>query len=213
MVKGIIINNEKTTREKLSKNRVVYLEGPMIEDYVTYLETGPRAVKDALLYLDSQNHHKPIKMIINSPGGYASEGFSLFDIIQTISSPVWTICLGQAASAAAIILAGGQKGHRYIFPQSYTLLHLPWGGKVGDAKTIEIHSQHMQAIKNQMIDILIEHTNQKDRAKIEQDIDRDKWMNARETVEYGLADHIIRTIEKLDLFPLKNNKNKNKSKK
>jgi len=213
LIKGVVISNGKTTREKLSKNRVVFLEGLMIEDYITYFETGPRAVKDALLYLNSQNYHKPIKMIINSPGGSASEGFSLFDIMQTMSSPIWTICLGQAASAAAIILAGGQKGHRYIFPQSYTLLHLPWGRIAGDAKEVEIQSGHMQAIKNQMVDILMEHTNQKDRAKIEQDIDRDKWMNARETVEYGLADHVVKSIKELDLFLPKNSENEKKSKK
>lgn len=205
----IEVKTRKTIREKLAENRVIFLEGPIIEDYLIRLPTGPRAVKDALLYLDSKSH-APIKMIINSPGGFISEGYSLLDMMQAIKSPVWTICLGQAASMAAIILAGGQKGHRYIFPQSYTLLHLPRGGAVGDARDIEIHSQHMQAIKDQMVDILVEHTNQKDRAKIEQDIDRDKWMNAKSTVEYGLADHVIKDLKELELLSLKNNKKKKK---
>lgn len=198
-------NSRRTIREKLFKGRVVHLEGPMIEDYMVYFLTGPRAMKDALLYLDAQNHD-PIKMIINSPGGYVSEGFSLFDVMQTVKSPIWTICLGQAASIAAIILAGGQKGNRYIFPRSNTLLHLPSGRIMGDARDIEIQSRHMQAIKDQMVDILLEHTNQKDRIKIEQDIDRDKYMNAKQTVEYGLADHIVKSIKELKILNEKTTK-------
>ncbi len=203
--------SRKTIRDKLFDHRTVFLEGEIAEDYISYLSVRPRAVRDILTWLDSQNN-KPIKLIINSPGGFLSEGLAVIDIMQTIKSPVWTICLNRAASMAAIILAYGKKGHRYIFPYSLTLLHLPRGGTTGDSREVEIFNKQMQKMKDRLVNILVRHTNQKDRKKILKDMDRDKWMYAKETVKYGLADHVVKSIEELNLLP-KNNGKKNGKKK
>ncbi len=202
----------KTIRNMLFNHRTIFLEGEISEDYISYLPVRPRAVRDILVWFDSKNH-KPIKLIINSPGGFLHEGNAVIDIMETIKSPIWTICMGEAASMAAVILACGQKGYRYIFPYSITLLHLPRGGTMGDARQIEIFNKEMQRMKNQMVNILMKHTNQKNRKKVLDDIDRDKWMDAKGTVKYGLADHIVKNIEELDLLPKNNGKKNGKKKK
>jgi len=168
---------------RLLKERVVFLVG-QVEDQVCNL------VVAQLLFLESENPDKDIHLYINSPGGSVSAGLSVYDTMQYIKPDVSTICVGQASSMGAVLLAGGQKGKRYALPHSRSMIHQPLGGFQGQASDIDIHAREVLKVRDQLNGILALHTGQTI-AKIEADTDRDRFMSASESVEYGLIDHVL----------------------
>ncbi|MCW8845809.1 MAG: ATP-dependent Clp endopeptidase proteolytic subunit ClpP [Gammaproteobacteria bacterium] len=168
---------------RLLKERVVFLVG-QVEDHVCNL------VVAQLLFLESENPEKDIHLYINSPGGSVSAGLSVYDTMQYIRPDVSTICVGQAASMGAVLLAGGQKGKRYALPHSRSMIHQPMGGYQGQASDIDIHAKEVLKVRDQLNRILASHTGQPI-SKIETDTDRDRFMSAAEAVEYGLIDHVL----------------------
>lgn len=146
-------------------------------------------VVSALLYLDSQSH-EPIKLYINSPGGIVSAGFAIIDTMHTIESPVETVCVGMAASMAAVILACGEKGKRSMLQNSEVMIHQPLGGSEGQAADIAIVARHILKTKDKIYKLLSDMTGQTVK-RIEHDADRNFWMDAEEAVKYGMADSII----------------------
>jgi len=168
---------------RLLKERVVFLVG-QVEDQVCNL------VVAQMLFLESENPDKDIHLYINSPGGSVSAGLSVYDTMQYIKPDVSTICVGQASSMGAVLLAGGQKGKRYALPHSRSMIHQPLGGFQGQASDIDIHAREVLKVRDQLNGILALHTGQTI-AKIEADTDRDRFMSASESVEYGLIDHVL----------------------
>ncbi|MDT0556362.1 ClpP family protease [Patiriisocius hiemis] len=163
-------------------DRTIFLWG-MVEDKTA------RHVVDRLLYLDSINHDE-IKLYINSPGGYVTSGFSMYDTIKQIKSPVSTICTGLAASMGSILLSVGEKGRRFIQPHARVMIHQPSGGARGPASDIEISAQEILKTKELSAKILAENCGQ-DFDKIMKDFNRDHWMDAEESVAYGIVDGIL----------------------
>ena len=171
--------------ETLARKRVLFCYGEMVPSYAAQV-TQP---VDVMLLLDSQSND-PIKMVIESPGGMVSTGFVLCDTMRSINSPVWTI--GRTCcSMAAILLAAGEPGHRYLYPHSRVMLHLPFGQMAGDTTDMKIQAAEMNKLKEQIVDLLIDCGVKRTRKQILKDIDRDFWMNAEEAIEYGLADKIV----------------------
>ena len=168
---------------RLLKERVVFLVG-QVEDHVCNL------VVAQLLFLESENPDKDIHLYINSPGGSVSAGLSVYDTMQYIKPDVSTICVGQASSMGAVLLAGGTKGKRYALPHSRAMIHQPLGGYQGQASDIDIHAKEVLKVRDQLNGILSLHTGQSI-AQIETDTDRDRFMSALEAVEYGLIDHVL----------------------
>jgi len=168
---------------RLLKERVIFLTGP-IDDHSSNL------VVAQLLFLESENPEKDISIYINSPGGSISAGLAIYDTMQFISSSVSTMCIGQAASMGALLLAGGDKGKRFALPNSRVMIHQPLGGFQGQASDFEIHAKEILYMKKIVNEILAKHTGQTVR-KIEKDTDRDNFLNAEEAVKYGLVDKII----------------------
>ena len=146
-------------------------------------------VVSALLYLDSENH-EPIKLYINSPGGVVSAGFAIIDTMRMIASPVETVCVGMAASMAAVILACGEPGRRSLLQNSEVMIHQPLGGTEGQAADIAIVAKHILKTKDKIYKMLSAKTGQTVK-RIEHDADRNFWMDAEEAVKYGMADKII----------------------
>ena len=146
-------------------------------------------VVSALLYLDSENH-EPIKLYINSPGGVVSAGFAIIDTMRMIASPVETVCVGMAASMAAVILACGEPGRRSLLQNSEVMIHQPLGGTEGQAADIAIVAKHILKTKDKIYKMLSAMTGQTVK-RIEHDADRNCWMDAEEAVKYGMADKII----------------------
>jgi ATP-dependent Clp protease protease subunit len=177
---------------RLLKERVIFLTGP-IDDHISNL------VVAQLLFLESENPEKDISIYINSPGGSISAGLAIYDTMQFISSSVSTMCIGQAASMGALLLAGGDQGKRYALPNSRVMIHQPLGGFQGQASDFEIHAKEILYMKKIVNEILAKHTGQTVK-KIEKDTDRDNFLNAQEAVKYGLVDKII---EKRDLKDVK----------
>ena len=168
---------------RLLKERVVFLVG-QVEDHICNL------VVAQLLFLESENPDKDIHLYINSPGGSVSAGLSVYDTMQYIKPDVSTICVGQAASMGAVLLAGGKKGKRYALPHSRAMIHQPIAGYQGQASDIDIHAKEVLKVRDQLNGILSLHTGQTI-AQIETDTDRDRFMSASEAVEYGLIDHVL----------------------
>jgi ATP-dependent Clp protease protease subunit len=168
---------------RLLKDRVIFLGEP-IDDAVV------NTVIAQLLFLDAENSKEDIKMYINSPGGSVTSAMALYDTMQHVKADVATICIGQAASAAAVLLACGAKGKRFSLPNSRVLIHQVMGGAEGQQKDVEIQAQEMKRIKNQINAILAKHTGQPI-SKIEKDTDRDYFMTAEEAKKYGIIDKII----------------------
>ena len=168
---------------RLLKERVIFLSGA-IDDYISNL------VVAQLLFLESENPEKDISIYINSPGGSISAGLAIYDTMQFISSSVSTMCIGQAASMGALLLAGGDKGKRFALPNSRVMIHQPLGGFQGQASDFEIHAKENLYMKKIVNEILAKHTGQTVK-KIEKDTDRDNFLNAEEAVKYGLVDKII----------------------
>lgn len=168
---------------RLLKERVVFITGP-IEDQVSNL------VVAQLLFLESENPDKDISVYINSPGGSVTAGLSVYDTMQFIKPDVSTICMGQAASMGAVLLAGGAKDKRYCLPHSRMMIHQPLGGFQGQAADFEIHAREILAVREHLNRILAKHTGQTLK-KLEMDTDRDRFMDADEAIKYGLVDSIL----------------------
>jgi ATP-dependent Clp protease, protease subunit len=168
----------------LNKNRVVYL-GDDVNDHTANI------IVAQLLYLETESREDPISIYISSRGGSVSAGLSIYDTIKYIESPVHCICLGNASSMAAVILAAGTRGRRYCLPHSTVMIHQVSSGTEGTAADIRVAAKHIERTNNIIADILAEETG-KDRNVILEDIDRDYWMTAEEAVEYGIVDKILR---------------------
>lgn len=168
---------------RLLKERIIFIVGN-IEDYKANL------IVAQLLYLEYDDPNKDINLYINSPGGLVTAGMSIYDTMQYVKPDVSTICIGQAASMAAIILAGGKKGKRFCLPNSRTMIHQPLGNFQGQASDIEIHTKEILSIKTKLNKILSQHTGQ-NIEKINIDTDRDKFMDAKTALDYGIIDYII----------------------
>ena len=167
----------------LLKERVIFLTGP-VED------VGANLVVAQLLYLEAENPDKDISLYINSPGGSVTAGLSIYDTMQFIKPDVSTLCIGQAASMGAVLLAGGAQGKRHALPNSRVLIHQVMGGFQGQASDIEIHAQEILSIKEKLNNILSKHTGQKVK-KVAEDSDRDNFLSPEEAVEYGLIDSVM----------------------
>jgi ATP-dependent Clp protease protease subunit len=168
---------------RLLKERVVFCVG-QVEDYMANLLVAQ------LLFLESENPDKDIHFYINSPGGSVTAGLSIYDTMQFVKPDVSTMVIGQAASMGALLLAGGAKGKRYALPHSRTMIHQPLGGFQGQASDIEIHAREILLIRERLNDILARHTGQP-LERIQTDTDRDFFMSADESVEYGLVDQVL----------------------
>ncbi len=169
---------------RLLKERIVFLGTP-IDDQIA------NAVIAQLLFLDFQNNKEDIKLYINSPGGSVSAALAIYDTMNFIKSDVSTLCIGVAASAAAILLSAGEKGKRFSLPNSEVMIHQVMGGAQGQATDIDIHAKHILKIKEKLNKILSKHTGQK-MSKVVKDSDRDYFMSAQEAVKYGIVDRIIK---------------------
>lgn len=168
---------------RLLKERIVFI-GSQIDDVVASLAIAQ------LLFLEAEDSEKDVYMYINSPGGYVTAGLGIYDTMQYIRPDVATICLGQAASMAAILLAAGAKGKRSALPHSRIMIHQPWGGAQGMASDIEIQAREILTIREEINKILALHTGQ-DIEKLAKDTDRNFFMSADESKEYGIVDEIM----------------------
>ena len=168
---------------RLLKERIIFLTGP-IDDYISNL------VIAQLLFLESENPEKDISIYINSPGGIISSGLAIYDTMQFVKPEVATLCVGQAASMGSLLLAGGAAGKRFALPNSRVMIHQPLGGFQGQASDIEIHAKEILVMKQKVNEILAKHTG-KTLKKIEQDTDRDNFLNADESKSYGIIDDIL----------------------
>ena len=182
---------EQTTRgersfdiySRLLKERVVFVVGP-IDDHMANL------IVAQLLFLESENPDKDINLYINSPGGSVSAGLSIYDTMEFIKPDVATMCIGQAASMGAVLLAGGAKGKRFALPHSRVMIHQPLGGFQGQATDIEIHAKEILFIRQRLNEILAQHTGQ-DLDKISKDTDRDFFLSGEGAKDYGLIDEVL----------------------
>ncbi len=172
---------------RLLKDRIIFLGGP-IDDNVANL------VIAQMLFLASEDPKKDIVLYINSPGGAVTAGLAMLDTMNYIKPDVATVCVGMAASAAAIILAAGAKGKRFVLPNSEVMIHQPWGGAQGQATDIEITAKHIVATRERLNKILAKATGQP-LSKIEQDVERDYFMSAEEAKKYGIVDSIFTTSQ------------------
>lgn len=168
---------------RLLKERLIFIVGP-IEDHMANL------VVAQLLFLESENADKDIAIYINSPGGVVTAGMAIYDTMQFIKPDVSTICVGQAASMGAVLLAAGAKGKRYCLPHSRVMIHQPLGGFQGQATDIEIHTREILDMRDRLNKILADHTGQSI-DKIRLDTDRDNFMSAEAAKAYGLVDHVL----------------------
>ena len=168
---------------RLLKERVIFLVG-QVEDYMANL------VVAQLLFLESENPDKDIHLYINSPGGSVTAGMSIYDTMQFIKPDVSTLCIGQAASMGALLLAGGAAGKRYCLPNSRMMIHQPMGGFQGQATDIDIHAREILRIRERLNEILAHHTGQPIE-KIRNDTERDNFMSAEESKQYGLIDEVL----------------------
>ncbi len=170
---------------RLLKERVIFIVGP-IEDQMANL------VVAQLLFLESENPDKDVHLYINSPGGSVTAGLSIYDTVKFIKPDVSTMCIGQAASMGAFLLSGGTKGKRYILPNARTMIHQPSGGAQGQATDIEIQAKEILFLRERLNSLLADHTGQP-MDVIERDTERDRFMSAEQSVEYGLVDEVIST--------------------
>jgi ATP-dependent Clp protease protease subunit len=168
---------------RLLKERLVFAVGP-VDDYMANI------IVAQMLFLESENPDKDISLYINSPGGVVSAGLAIYDTMQFVKPDVSTICIGQAASMGAVLLAGGTKGKRYALPHARMMIHQPLGGFQGQAADMEIHAREMLYTRDRLNKILAKHTGQSVDA-IKKDTDRDNFMAAADAVSYGLIDKIL----------------------
>jgi len=176
---------------RLSKDGIIFLGSP-IDDNVA------NVIIAQLLFLEADDPEKDISLYINSPGGMITSGMAIYDTMKFIKNDIVTICIGQASSMAAVLLASGTKAKRFALPNSKILLHQPLGGFQGQATDVLIHAEEIRKIKEKLIDILTAHTGLK-RSKIANDIERDFIMSSEEALEYGIIDQVISERKKLEL--------------
>lgn len=175
---------------RLLKERVVFLVGP-VDDHVA------NVIVAQLLFLESENPDKDISFYINSPGGSVTAGLAIYDTMQFINCDVSTMCIGQAASMGALLLAGGAKDKRFCLPHSRMMIHQPLGGVQGQATDIEIHAREILHIRERLNRILAHHTGQS-METIARETDRDNFMSGPESVEFGLIDRVLETREPIE---------------
>ena len=180
---------------RLLKDRVVFAVGP-VEDYMA------NVIVAQLLFLESENPDKDIALYINSPGGHVTAGLAIYDTMQFIKPDVSTICIGQAASMGAVLLAGGAKGKRFALPDSRIMIHQPLGGMQGQAADMEIHAREILYTRDRLNQILAKHTGQSV-DKIKHDTDRDNFMRAEDAVGYGLIDKVLSSRSQIATPPAK----------
>jgi len=168
---------------RLLKEGIIFLVGPVEEQMANLIVAQ-------MLFLESENPEKDIYLYINSPGGSVTAGMAIYDTMQFIRNDVSTICIGQAASMGAFLLAGGAKGKRFCLPNSRVMIHQPLGGFQGQASDIEIHAREIMYIKDKLNRILAEHTGQ-DIERVANDTDRDNFMSSVQALEYGIIDKVI----------------------
>jgi ATP-dependent Clp protease, protease subunit len=168
---------------RLLKERVIFLVGPVTE-------TTANLIVAQFLFLESENSDKDVHLYINSPGGSVSAGMAIYDTIQYIKPKVSTLCIGQAASMGALLLAAGTKGKRFCLPNSRVMIHQPLGGFQGQASDIEIHAKEILFLKGRLNEIMAKHTGQSVKV-IEKDTDRDNFLSAEASVKYGLVDAVL----------------------
>ncbi len=168
---------------RLLKERVVFLVGPVNE-------VTANLIVAQLLFLESENPDKDISFYINSPGGSVSAGLAIYDTMQFVKPDVSTLCIGQAASMGALLLAAGAKGKRFALPNSRVMIHQPMGGFQGQASDIEIHAKEILFLKGRLNDIMAKHSGQKIES-IERDTDRDNFLSSEQAVNYGLLDKVL----------------------
>ena len=169
---------------RMLKERIVFLTGP-IEDHMASL------VSAQLLFLEAENPEKDISLYINSPGGVVTSGLAIYDTMQYIRPDVATLCIGQAASAGALLLAAGSAGKRHCLPNARVMVHQPSGGYQGQASDIEIHAREILAVRKRLNDIFVRHTGQELRT-IEDAMERDRFMSADEAMDFGIVDQVVR---------------------
>ncbi len=170
---------------RLLKERIIFIGSPMDDEIANLIIAQ-------LLFLAAEDGEKDINIYINSPGGVVTAGLAIYDTMQYLKSPITTICIGQAASMGAMLLAAGSKGKRFALPNARIMIHQPLGGAQGQATDIEIQTKEIMRVKKLLNEILAKHTGQP-LSKIEKDTDRDFYMSAQEAVEYGLVDEVIET--------------------
>ena len=178
---------------RLLKERIIFVTGP-IEDQVASL------VAAQLLFLEAENPKKEISVYINSPGGVVTSGMAIYDTMQFIRPAVATLCIGQAASMASLLLAAGEKGMRYALPNARILVHQPSGGFQGQASDIERHAEDIIKMKRRLNEVYVRHTGQP-YERIEKTLDRDYFMTAEDAREFGIVDEVITKREPIDEKP------------
>ncbi len=169
---------------RLLKERIIFLGGGIDDDVANLIIAQ-------LLFLESEDPKKDISLYINSPGGSVTAGLAILDTMNHVKSPVSTVCVGMAASAAAVILSAGEKGKRYALPNAEVMIHQPWGGAQGQATDIEITAKHIIATRERLNKILAKNTGQPVE-KIEKDVDRDYFMMADDAKKYGIIDQVYK---------------------
>jgi len=168
---------------RLLKDRIIFLGSPIGDDVAN-------VVIAQLLFLEAEDPEKDIHIYLNSPGGEVSSGLGIYDAMQYVNPDVETICMGQAASMAAILLAGGAHGKRYSLPHARVMIHQPLGGVQGQATDIQIHAEEILKIRHKMNEILAHHTG-RDVVEIEKNTERDRFMSAQDALDYGIIDRIM----------------------
>ncbi len=168
---------------RMLKERVIFLVGP-VEDYTA------NVVVAQMLFLESENPDKDIHLYVNSPGGAVTAGMAIYDTMQYIKPDVSTICVGQAASMGAVLLAGGTQGKRFCLPHSRVMIHQPLGGFSGQASDFDIHAREILRVRERLNKILADHTGQP-LEKIAEDTERDRFLEAEEAMNYGLVDEVL----------------------
>jgi ATP-dependent Clp protease, protease subunit len=180
---------------RLLKDRVIFCVGP-VEDYMA------NVIVAQMLFLESENPDKDIALYINSPGGHVTAGLAIYDTMQFIKPEVSTICIGQAASMGAVLLAGGAPGKRFALPDSRIMIHQPLGGMQGQASDMEIHAREILYTRDRLNSILAKHTGQPVE-KIKHDTDRDNFMRAEDAASYGLIDKVLSTRAQIETITAK----------
>jgi ATP-dependent Clp protease protease subunit len=172
---------------RLLKERVIFMVGP-VEDYMANL------IVAQLLFLESENPDKDIHLYVNSPGGAVNAGMAIYDTMQFVRPQISTVCIGQAASMGAVILAGGAPGKRFTLPHSRIMIHQPWGGFQGQATDIDIHAREILRLRDRLNLLLAAHTG-RDVDTVATDTERDNFMDENQAVEYGIIDRVIKSRE------------------
>lgn len=169
---------------RLLKDRVIFIGGPIDDDVANLIIAQ-------ILFLESEDQKEDIRLYINSPGGAVTAAMAIYDTMQHVKPDIETICVGQAASAAAVLLSAGKKGKRLALPNSRIMIHQPMGGAEGQASDIAIQAKEILRVKESLNEILAKHTG-KTKAQIEQDSERDRFMSAAEALKYGIIDKVVK---------------------